>query len=72
MIDLHGLTKEESLNKLNECLPSWIEIAIKRSYPWVISVKIVCGGGSQILAEAVENWIKQDDRVSNASKNLYY
>ena len=71
MIDLHGLTAEEAVYRLDKHLPSWIEIAMKGTYPFVIPVKIVCGGGSQILAEVVENWIKQNDNVANAPKNMY-
>jgi len=71
MIDLHGLTTEEAVYKLDKHLPDWIETAMKGSYPFVIPVKIVCGGGSQILAEVVENWIKQNDNVANAPKNMY-
>ena len=71
MIDLHGLTAEEAVYRLDKHLPDWIEIAMKGSYPFVIPVKIVCGGGSQILAEVVENWIKQNDNVANAPKNMY-
>ena len=57
-IDLHGLSKEQALAKLDESLPVWIDTAMKGSYPFVIQVKIVCGGGSQTLAEAVATWIK--------------
>ena len=71
LIDLHGLTSEEAIYRLDKHLPSWIETAMKGTYPFVIPVKIVCGGGSQILAEAVENWIKQNDHVANAPKNMY-
>ena len=71
MIDLHGLTAEEAVYRLDKHLPSWIEIAMKGTYPFVIPVKIVCGGGSQILAEVVENWIRQNDHVANAPKNMY-
>jgi len=71
MIDLHGLTAEEAVHRLDNSLPSWIETAMKGTYPFVIPVKIVCGGGSQILAEVVENWIKQNDHVANAPKNMY-
>ena len=70
-VDLHGCTKEEALAKLDECLPEWMDIAMKGEYPWVISVRIVCGGGTQTLAEAVEGWIKRKPNVSNAPKNLY-
>ena len=71
MIDLHGLTAEEAEYRLDKHLPDWIETAMKGTYPFVIPVKIVCGGGSQILAEVVENWIKQNDHVANAPKNMY-
>ena len=71
MVDLHGLTKEEALQKLNEDLPGWVDTAMKGEHPWVIPVKIVVGGGNQILAEAVEDWIRNKDSVSNAPKNLY-
>ena len=71
MIDLHGLTAEEAVYRLDKHLPTWIETAMNATYPFVIPVKIVCGGGSQILAEVVENWIKQNDSVANAPKNMY-
>jgi len=71
LIDLHGLTAEEAVHRLDKHLPDWIETAMKGTYPFVIPVKIVCGGGSQILAELVENWIKQNDHVANAPKNMY-
>ena len=72
LIDLHGLTAEEAVYRLDKHLPDWIETAMKGTYPFVIPVKIVCGGGSQILAEVVENWIKQNDNVANAPKNMYF
>jgi len=71
MIDLHGLSAEEAVYRLDKSLPDWIETAMKGTYPFVIPVKIVCGGGSQILAEVVDNWIKQNDHVANAPKNMY-
>jgi len=71
MIDLHGLTAEEAVYRLDRHLPDWIESAMKGTYPFVIPVKIVCGGGSQVLAEVVENWIKENDSVANAPKNMY-
>ena len=71
MIDLHGFTSKEALSKLDESLPSWIETAMKGTYPFVIPVKIVCGGGSQTLAEVVEKWIKQNDNVANAPKKPF-
>ncbi|KAL9179006.1 hypothetical protein ACHAXT_011979 [Thalassiosira profunda] len=70
-LDLHGCTVDEALAKLDECLTEWVDTAMKGEYPWVIPVRIVCGGGSQTLAEAVEGWIRQSPNVSNAPKNLY-
>ena len=70
MIDLHGYTKQEALNKLGESLPEWTDIAMRGPYPFVQPVVIVCGGGNQILSECVENWIRSNDNVSNAPKNL--
>ena len=71
MLDLHGLAVDEALAKLDESLPTWVDAAMKGEYPWVIPVKIVCGGRSQLLSEAVETWIKKTDQVANAPKNLY-
>jgi len=71
MIDLHGLTREEALSTLNESLLGWIDIAMKGGYPWVVPVTIVCGGGNQMLAETVKNWIKQNNKVANVPKSLY-
>ncbi|KAL7540964.1 hypothetical protein ACHAXR_010523 [Thalassiosira sp. AJA248-18] len=69
MIDLHGCTKNEALNILNEKLPGWVETAMRGEYPWVLPVKIVCGCGNQILSETVQEWIKSTGNVSNAPKN---
>jgi len=69
--DLHGLTKEEAVSLLAASLPSWIDLAMSGSYPFVVPVRIVCGGGSQVLSEAVETWIRQNDCVANAPKALY-
>ncbi len=67
-VDLHGMTVVEAESKLNECLPVWMKIAMHGSYPFVTRVTIICGAGSQILSEVVENWIKQNEKVSNAPK----
>ena len=71
MVDFHGFTKEEALSKLDDCLPEWTHIAMQGQYPWVILVKIVCGGGNQILAEAVKNWIQCNKHVASAPKSIY-
>mmetsp|Transcript_21781 Transcript_21781/g.37391 ORF Transcript_21781/g.37391 Transcript_21781/m.37391 type:complete len:550 (+) Transcript_21781:72-1721(+) len=70
-IDLHGLTKAEAIDLLNEKLPQWNDIAMSGSYPFVSPVEIICGCGNQILSETVEKWIKRNDKVSNAPKNLW-
>jgi hypothetical protein len=68
-LDLHGCTKEESIVKLNESLEVWFEFAMTGSYPFVITAVIVCGCGSQVLSETVQDWIKSTSRVRNAPKN---
>ena len=70
VLDLHGFTKDQALAKLDDCLPEWTDIAMQGCYPFVQPVVIVCGGGNQVLSESVEHWIRQNDRVSNAPKNL--
>jgi len=67
-IDLHGFTKSEATDKLDEVLPSLVDEAARGSYPFVISANIVCGGGSQELSETVATWIKKTKRVANAPK----
>jgi len=68
-IDLHGFTKSEATEKLDEVLPSLVDEAARGSYPFVISANIVCGGGSQELSETVATWIKKTRCVANAPKN---
>jgi DNA-nicking Smr family endonuclease len=73
MIDLHGYTQHEALQKLDESLPVWEKYAMEGSYPFVAPVVIICGGGNQILSETVSHWIKEND-VSNApckTKNTF-
>ena len=67
-IDLHAYTKDQALEKLEASLPLWMEAAMRRSYPWVVGVDIVCGGGSQILSEAVKGWIRDRPQVANRPK----
>lgn len=67
-IDLHGFTKSEATDKLDEVLPSLVDEAARGSYPFVISANIVCGGGSQELSETVATWIKKTKCVANAPK----
>lgn len=69
-LDLHGLTKNEAESALNTNLPKWNETAHSSSYPFVILVEIVCGGGSQVLSEVVERWIRVNENVANAPKSV--
>jgi hypothetical protein len=67
-IDLHGCTREEATLKLDAGLKEWNDIAMLGSYPFLHPVTIICGGGSQLLAETVVTWIKQKHNVANAAK----
>ena len=69
-IDLHGCTKDQAIERLDSALVDWVDTAMKGEHPWVIPVDIICGGGSQILAETVERWIKENKKVANAPKSL--
>ena len=70
-IDLHGYTKEAAVEKLNASLPSWIDAAMRGDYPFVVPVTIICGAGGQVLSEVVEQWIRDNERVANARKNMF-
>lgn len=70
-LDLHGFKNAEALDELNERLPTWIDTAMKGSYPWVIKVKVITGAGSQTLSDAVSKWIKENKNVANAPKLAY-
>ena len=65
-LDLHGMRQEQALDALDKNLPAWYNTAMSGSYPFVVPVEIVCGGGAQILSEVVELWIKRNDQVANA------
>jgi hypothetical protein len=41
---------------------------MRGAYPWVSSGVIICGGGNQILSEAVDQWIKNNVSVAKAPK----
>lgn len=68
--DLHGCTKAEACQKLNRNLEEWNEIAMYGSYPFVKTVEIICGSGSQTLSETVHDWIQEHDNISNVPKKL--
>eukprot|EP00956_Cyclotella_meneghiniana_P001856 scaffold2028_cov74-Cyclotella_meneghiniana.AAC.16 len=63
-VDLHGCTKSQAIEKLNKSLPKWIEFA-NRSHPYTVNVDVICGGGKQLLSEAVEQWIRESRHVAN-------
>jgi len=69
-IDLHGCSKVEALEKLDKSLPVWVDAAMRGSAPWVLGVDIICGGGSQILSEAVRRWIRVNVHTANRPKGL--
>eukprot|EP00984_Skeletonema_dohrnii_P020532 scaffold10013_cov79-Skeletonema_dohrnii-CCMP3373.AAC.36 len=70
-IDLHGYTKEAAVEILDASLPSWIDTAMHGNYPFVVPVAIICGAGGQVLSEVVEQWIRENERVTNARKNMF-
>merc|ERR1711966_521588 len=69
-IDLHGLSKEEALERLDDSLPVWVDAAMRGNNPWVIGVNIICGGGSQILSDVVKKWIRDNPQVANRPKGV--
>ena len=71
-IDLHGKSTDEALKSLDDSLPSWLEIAMRGSYPFVSAVDIITGGGHQILSEVVENWIKRQRHVARRPKTFTF
>lgn len=70
-IDLHGCTKDKAIGMLDSALPVWVDFALTGSYPWVVKVDVICGGGNQILSEAVEKWIKEQKNVAQRPKSFY-
>jgi len=70
-LDLHGLSKKQALEKLNENLPRWVDTAMKGENPWVIPIDIICGGGNQVLSEVVTAWIRSEHQVANRPKSYF-
>jgi hypothetical protein len=70
-LDLHHHTKKQAVTALNQYLPSWIDTAMNGVHPYVIQVEIVCGKGSQVLSEVVEQWIKCQRQVAKAPKKKH-
>ena len=71
-IDLHGQSADEAMKSLDDSLPSWLEIAMRGSYPFVSAVDIITGGGHQILSEVVEKWIKSKRHVARRPKSFTF
>eukprot|EP00956_Cyclotella_meneghiniana_P020042 scaffold34931_cov38-Cyclotella_meneghiniana.AAC.6 len=67
-IDLHGLTSDEAIERLDKALIGWVDTAMRGEYPWVVPVDIICGGGNQILSETLKAWIKSKTNVANAPR----
>ena len=63
-LDLHGCTREQALLRLTSSLPSWLDEAMKE-HPYTLAVNIISGGGCQIVADAVEHWIRENRNVAN-------
>ncbi|KAL7544425.1 hypothetical protein ACHAWF_013376 [Thalassiosira exigua] len=55
VLDLHGLSRDEAVEKLNQSLTSWVDTAMKGGYPFVLPVDVICGGGNQILSDAAKD-----------------
>lgn len=71
-IDLHGKSTEDALKSLDDSLPSWLETAMRGTYPFVSAVDIITGGGHQILSEVVEKWIKSQRQVARRPKSFTF
>jgi DNA-nicking Smr family endonuclease len=69
-LDLHGLTVDEALVQLDESLQTWVKTAMEGCYPFVQPAVIICGCGNQVLSEVVSDWIRNNDKVSNATKSF--
>ena len=62
--------QKKALKKLDNSLPVWVDAVMRGNNPWVLGVNIICGGGSQILSDAVKEWICRDLQVANQSERL--
>ena len=65
-LDLHRLSRDQALARLDDCLPQWVSEAMHGVHPFVITVRLVVGRGNQILADCVEAWIRGRKNVANA------
>ena len=69
-LDLHGCSKAKASKLLQQSLKKWVELAQKGEYPFIISVDIICGGGSQVLTELVAQFIRENAQVANRPRGL--
>ena len=69
-LDLHGCTKAKALKMLEQGLKEWVELAQKGEYPFIISVDIICGGGSEVLSELVAQFVRENAQVANRPRGL--
>lgn len=69
-IDLHGRSRSEAMDVLDEALPSWVDTAMAGEHPFIVKVDVVCGAGNQVLAESVEKWIRAKKQVANRPKSF--
>ena len=63
-LDMHGCTREQAQLRLTSSLPNWLDEAMKE-HPYALAVNIISGGDCQVLAEAVERWIRENMNVAN-------
>ena len=68
-LDLHGCSGGEAEEMHCKSLREWIDEAMKGEYPFVISVNIVCGGGSHVLSDLVARFIRDTPQVANRPKS---
>jgi hypothetical protein len=63
-LDLHGCSRDEAVVKLSNSLSQWLDTAMKE-HPYTLPVNIITGGGSQIISDTVEHWIRENRNVAN-------
>jgi len=67
-VDLHGLSKDEAVERLDTSLAIWVDAVMRGEDPWVLGVDTICGGGGRILSDAVKEWIRDNPQVANRPK----
>lgn len=69
-LDLHGCSRPEALDLLRCRLASWVELAMRSEYPFVVAADIVCGRGTQELSELVADFIRENPQIANRPKGV--